>query len=80
MTEPLLHQELARFVREARRGERMTQAELARLSRVGRRFISELESGEKQTLRLDKVEAVLAVFGRRLGIVNPRAGRSARRG
>lgn len=47
----------------------MSQTDLALLAGVGRRFVSELESG-KSSLRLDKVEAVLAVFGQRLGAVD----------
>jgi predicted transcriptional regulator len=47
----------------------MTQAHLGELAEVGRRFIVELESG-KPTVRLDRVNAVLAVFGKRLGVVD----------
>jgi len=62
---------LAAFVRGERRRNRLSQGRLALLAGVGRRFVVELEAG-KPTLRLDKVEAVLRVFGRRLAIV--RAG------
>ena len=48
---------------------RLTQQELGELARVGRRFVSELERN-KPTLRLDRVDAVLAVFGKRLGVVD----------
>jgi transcriptional regulator with XRE-family HTH domain len=47
----------------------LNQAELAELAGVGRRLISELEGG-KQTLRMDAVNAVLAVFGKTLGVVD----------
>ena len=44
----------------------MTQVEFARHAGVGLRCIRDLEQGKK-TLRMDKVNAVLKVFGRRLG-------------
>lgn len=41
---------------------------------VGLRFVRDLEQGKK-TLRMDKVNAVLALFGKELGIVEqPRGG------
>lgn len=55
-------QTLALRVRDGRRARGMTQADLAALAGVGRRFLSELENG-KPTLRLDAVRAVLRVFG-----------------
>lgn len=61
--------DLGRFVRSRRRANKLTQRELAELARVGTRFVSELERG-KRTLRLDSVNAVLAVFGKRLGIAD----------
>lgn len=64
---------LALFVRDRRRANGLTQTELALLAGVGRRFVSELENS-KTTLRLDKVEAVLQVFGRTLSIVAHRYG------
>jgi y4mF family transcriptional regulator len=60
--------EIGTLVRERRRANRMTQAELAALAGVGVRFVSDLENG-KPTLRLETVNAVLRVFGRRLGVV-----------
>jgi y4mF family transcriptional regulator len=60
--------DLVSFVRERRRIASLTQHELGDLAGVGKRFIVELEGG-KSTLRLDKVNLVLAVFGRRLGPV-----------
>ncbi len=47
----------------------MTQRELAEVAGVGTRLVSELERGKK-TLRMDAVNAVLAVFGKRLGVVD----------
>jgi len=60
---------LASFVRERRRASSLSQTELALLAGVGRRFVSELEGG-KPTLHVGKVNAVLAVFGKRLGVVD----------
>ena len=59
---------LAAWLRERRRANRMNQAELALLAGVGRRFVSDMENA-KASLRLDKVDAVLKVFGKQLGIV-----------
>ena len=55
------------FVRARRRANGLTQRELAELAGVGTRVVSEIERG-KPTLRMDVVNAVLAVFGRRLGL------------
>ena len=46
----------------------LTQVDLADKSGVGLRFIRDLEQG-KQTLRLDKVNQVLSLFGRQVGAV-----------
>jgi y4mF family transcriptional regulator len=61
--------EVGSFVRARRLNSRLTQAELGDLAGVGKRFIVELEQG-KPTLRLDKVNQVLAVFGKQLGLVD----------
>ena len=50
------------FVKERRKQLRLTQPELAMRAGVGLRFVRELEQGKK-TLRLDKVNQVLALFG-----------------
>jgi y4mF family transcriptional regulator len=60
---------LGEFVRRRRRANSLTQAQLALLAHVGRRFVSDLENG-KATLALDKVDLVLKVFGKRLGLVD----------
>jgi y4mF family transcriptional regulator len=68
--------EVASMVRERRKANQLTQKELAELAHVGLRFLSELERG-KETLRMDVVNRVLAVFGKRLGVVDkPRAIRA----
>ena len=63
-----LQQRLSVFVRTQRKASRLTQTDLAQMAGVGRRFVSELEAG-KASLQLHKVDDVLRVFGRRLGIV-----------
>jgi y4mF family transcriptional regulator len=61
------------FVRTRRRANRLTQQALAEVAGVGTRLVSELERG-KPTLRMDAVNAVLAVFGKKLGpVAAPRA-------
>ncbi|MDX2279907.1 MAG: helix-turn-helix transcriptional regulator [Saprospiraceae bacterium] len=56
------------FIKEKRRAVKLTQPELALKAGVGLRFIRELEQG-KPTLRLDKVNQVLALFGYEVGPV-----------
>ncbi len=59
---------VAMFVKEQRKRNGLTQLDLARMAGVGYRFVRELESGKK-TLRLDKVNQVLLMFGCELGVV-----------
>lgn len=59
---------LAVFIKEKRKQLGLTQPELAERAGVGLRFVRELEQG-KQTLRLDKVNQVLALFGSEVGVV-----------
>ena len=54
--------QVSNFVKYNRNKLRMTQEELAEKAGVGLRFIRELEQG-KETLRMDKVNQVLALFG-----------------
>jgi y4mF family transcriptional regulator len=61
------------FVRERRKAAGLTQLQLAELTGVGLRFVSELERG-KPSLRLDAVDKVLAAFGRRVGVVEAKRG------
>lgn len=56
---------LVKFVKAKRRGLGLTQRDLADRAGVGLRFIRDLEQG-KPTLRLDKVNQVLALFGHRM--------------
>lgn len=56
---------IAATLKELRAKAGLTQEELARRSGVGLRFVREVEQG-KQTIRVDKVNQVLALFGYRL--------------
>ena len=56
-------------VKEKRKQNKLTQPELALKAGVGLRFVRDLEQG-KSTLRMDKVNAVLRLFGETLGAVN----------
>lgn len=64
---------LSKFVKEKRSLARLTQPELAEKAGVGLRFLRELEQG-KETLRLDKVNQVLQLFGYEIGPVKKAAG------
>jgi y4mF family transcriptional regulator len=59
---------IAMFIKEKRRQLKLTQPELAVRAGVGLRFVRELEQG-KQSVRLDKVNQVLALFGSELGVI-----------
>ena len=56
------------FVKERRRRLGLTQPDLADRAGVGLRFIRELERG-KPSVRVDKVNQVLALFGHHLAPV-----------
>ncbi len=60
--------EIAIYIKEKRKQLKLTQPELAERAGVGLRFVRELERG-KQTVQLDKVNQVLALFGSELGVV-----------
>ena len=59
---------LSQFVKTKRKQLKLTQPELAERAGVGLRFLRELEQG-KETVRLDKVNQVLALFGSEIGVV-----------
>lgn len=59
---------LSKYVKSMRKQYNLTQVELSEKSGVGLRFVRELEQG-KQTLRLDKVNQVLNLFGTEVGVV-----------
>ncbi len=58
---------LAKEIADMRKAAGLTQAELAQRAGVGMRFVRELEQG-KPTVRMDKVNQVLALFGCELGV------------
>ena len=53
---------IAVFIRQQRKAAGLTQEEFALRSGLGLRFVRELEQG-KETVRLDKVNQALAMFG-----------------
>jgi y4mF family transcriptional regulator len=55
-------EDLGRVVRDARKEQGLTQEDLAGLTGVGRRFVSDLESG-KDTAQIGKVLLVLGALG-----------------
>lgn len=59
-------QKVAQFVKDKRKKIGLTQEELAAKAGVGLRFVRELERA-KPTLRCDRVNQVLALFGMQLG-------------
>ena len=54
--------EIAEFIKQSRKSAGLTQEQFAMRSGLGLRFVRELEQG-KQTVRLDKVNQALAMFG-----------------
>ena len=60
--------ELSSFVKMKRKSVNLTQPELAEKAGVGLRFVRELEQG-KESLRIDKVNQVLRLFGYKVGAV-----------
>ena len=56
---------ISEFVKKRRKSLQLTQPELAEKAGVGLRFVRELEAG-KETLRIDKVNQVLRLFGHEL--------------
>lgn len=63
-----MHQNISGFIKARRKSLGLTQKELSFKSGVGLRFVRDLEQG-KETLRMDKVNQVLALFGHELGPV-----------
>lgn len=61
-------QQLINLVKEKRKQLGLTQQQLAEKAGVGLRFLRELEQG-KNTLRIDKVNQVLKLFGYEMGPV-----------
>ena len=53
---------IGEFIKQKRKEAGLTQEEFALRSGLGLRFVRELEQG-KQTVRMDKVNQALAMFG-----------------
>ena len=60
---------LSKYVKAMRKQYNLTQVELSEKSGVGLRLVRELEQG-KRTLRLDKVNQILNLFGSEVGVVS----------
>jgi y4mF family transcriptional regulator len=58
---------LSEYVKAMRKEYGLTQEDLSAKSGVGLRFVRDLEQG-KRTLRMDKVNCVLNLFGAELGV------------
>ena len=59
---------LSQYVKDLRKQYHLTQEDLAEKAGVGLRFVRDLEQG-KTTLRMDKVNQVLSLFGAELAPV-----------
>ena len=60
--------QLSEFIKKKRNAVNLTQPELAEKAGAGLRFVRGLEQG-KETLRIDKINQVLKLFGYELGPV-----------
>ena len=58
----MINGSLVQYVKAQRKALGLTQGDLADQAGVGLRFVRDMEQG-KQTLRMDKVNQVLKVFG-----------------
>ena len=59
---------LSQYLKKKRKSLNLTQKDLALKAGVGLRVVREMEQG-KPTLRMDKVNQVLMLFGAELGVV-----------
>ena len=59
---------IVQYVKAMRKKYGLTQVDLAEKSGVGLRFVRDLEQG-KSTLRMDKLNKILILFGTELGPV-----------
>lgn len=62
-------EDLSHQIKEWRKAQKITQEKLSELAGVGLRFVRDLEQNKK-TLRMDKVNQVLKLFGKKLGPVD----------
>ncbi len=60
--------ELRDFLKSKRKAAGMTQADLSSKAGVGLRLVREIEQG-KTSMRMNKVNQVLALFGSELGVI-----------
>ena len=59
---------LSQFLKQQRKENKLTQEELAVKAGVGLRLVREIEQG-KTTMRMDKVNRILALFGAELTVI-----------
>ena len=60
--EGIIMNKIAEFIKQNRKASGLTQEKFAIRSGLGLRFVRELEQGKK-TVRMDKVNVALAMFG-----------------
>ena len=60
--------QISMFIKAKRKSLGLTQIDLAQKAGVGLRFVRDLEQG-KVSLRLDKVNQVLDLFGSEVGVI-----------
>ena len=63
-----MERDLIKFVKAMRKEFGLTQVECAKKAGVGLMFIRDMEQGKK-SLRMDKVNQVLQLFGAELGVI-----------
>lgn len=61
-----MSKKLGEFIKQKRKEEGLKQEDVALYCNVSKKFLSELENG-KDTLKLDKVNDVLNLFGYEVG-------------
>ncbi len=59
--------DLSQFLKQKRKENKLTQEELAAKTGIGLRLVREIEQG-KATMRMDKVNQVLSLFGAELSV------------
>jgi y4mF family transcriptional regulator len=65
---------LSAFLKERRKENNLTQEDLAAKAGVGLRLIREIEQG-KTSMRMDKVNQILALFGAELTVSSLKANK-----
>lgn len=60
--EKLSVKKIGEFIKEARKAQKLSQEDLAAMSKTGRRVIGELENG-KETIQLGKALVILSNLG-----------------